>query len=38
MNNKALNKAILKAEQSEQGTLYYIKFEFLHGYKVWSNF
>ena len=32
MNNKALNKAILKAEQSEYGTLHYVKFEFLHGY------
>ena len=31
MNNKALNKAILKAEQSDHNTLYYIKFEFLHG-------
>ena len=32
MNNKALNKAILKAEQSEYGTVHYVKFEFLHGY------
>lgn len=32
MNNKALNKAILKAEQSKYGTLHYVKFEFLHGY------
>ena len=32
MNNKALNKAILKAEQSEYSTLHYVKFEFLHGY------
>lgn len=32
MNNKALNKAILKAEQSKYGTPYYVKFEFLHGY------
>ena len=32
MNNKALNKAILKAEQSEHSTLHYVKFEFLHGY------
>lgn len=31
MNNKALNKAILKAEQSEYSTLRYVKFEFLHG-------
>ena len=32
MNNKALNKAILKAEQSEYSTVHYVKFEFLHGY------
>lgn len=32
MNNKALNKTILKAEQSEYSTLRYVKFEFLHGY------
>ena len=32
MDNKALNKAILKAEQSEYSTLHYVKFEFLHGY------
>lgn len=32
MDNKALNKAILKAEQSEYSTLRYVKFEFLHGY------
>ena len=32
MNNKALNKAILKAEQSEYGTVHYVKFAFLHGY------
>ena len=31
MDNKALNKAILKAEQSEYSTLCYVKFEFLHG-------
>lgn len=31
MNNKALNKAILKAKQSDHNTLYYTKFEFLHG-------
>lgn len=31
MNNTALNKAILKAKQSDHNTLYYIKFEFLHG-------
>ena len=32
MNNKALNKAILKAEQSEYSTVHYVKFECLHGY------
>lgn len=32
MDNKALNKAILKDEQNKYSTLYYVKFEFLHGY------
>ena len=31
MNNKALNEAIIKAKQSGCNTLYYTKFEFLHG-------
>lgn len=31
MNDKALNKAILKVKQSDHNTLYYIKFEHLHG-------
>lgn len=30
MNNKALNKAILKAEQSEYSTVHYVKLEPLH--------